>query len=527
MNIFDIKGRLPTLAVLLSVVLLAACGSASSDGSGNDGFFGNDGSSNAGGGNTGDSSKACAGGQTCGALDVVQETVADLVGGQIGGALPEPLGSVAGCASDVVNNVVDVPDALLVGLEDLASTQDPAALMTAFDDIGASLNNAVYNLQALLTGLAGQGGAGCDEAGSGESPDNGGDGGSAGPTGTPLDAALAPLMDGLDTLVSTLQDSAAGTPAAALVDPIVEGLDALLAVLEGGGSGGVPALPGLPGGGDNPLTGLLTQLQDQLAGLPGGGGDGGDSSDQDLEPLTDILDTVVTSLGAAIGNGQAQLEDAAGSEVPVVSGLLLTLSTLLQDTGDLVDEVGEYDGVNANAAIETLLENTLGNALTELVPLRFIGEQAGQDLAGPVRDGIAQGVSAIGDGTELLIDPLLSTVLDDAASPLLDPIEGAIATLLASSPVDLGDVLGGGIDQLVGALGMLTSQIPGGDGGGNPLDTLLGGLPDGGSGGSGPTGTPADLLLGALIDNDPTGVLGGLLGTLTDGLLGLLGGLAP
>lgn len=525
MIMFDIKGRLPTLAVVLSVVLLAACGSASSDGS-SDGFFENGGSAG-GGTNAGDSSKACAGGQTCGALDVVQETVADLVGGQIAGALPEPLGSVAGCASDVVNNVVDVPDALLVGLEDLASTQDPAALMTAFDDVGASLNNAVYNLQALLTGLAGQSGAGCDEAGSGESPDNGGDGGSTGPTGTPLDAALAPLMDGLDTLVSTLQGSAAGTPAAALVDPIVEGLDALLAVLEGGGSGGVPALPGLPGGGDNPLTGLLTQLQDQLAGLPGGGGDGGDSSDQDLQPLTDILDTVVTSLGAAIGNGQAQLEDTAGSEVPVVSGLLLTLSTLLQDTGDLLDEVGEYDGVNANAAIETLLENTLGNALTELVPLRFIGEQAGQDLAGPVRDGIAQGVSAIGDGTELLIDPLLSTVLDDAASPLLDPIESAIATLLGSSPVDLGDVLGGGIDQLVAALGMLTSQIPSGDGGGNPLDTLLGGLPDGGSGGSGPTGTPADLLLGALIDNDPTGVLGGLLGTLTDGLLGLLGGLAP
>jgi hypothetical protein len=30
-----------------------------------------------------------------------------------------------------------------------------------------------------------------------------------------------------------------------------------------------------------------------------------------------------------------------------------------------------------------------------------------------------------------------------------------------------------------------------------------------------------------LIDNDPTGVLGGLLGSLSDGLLGLLGGLAP
>lgn len=521
MEFLDIKRKLPGVALALSFGLMAACSSGSSNGT-------DDGDNTDGG----DTTKACAGGETCGVLDDVQIILDDTLAGALGDALPAPLGPVVGCASNAVNNVVDVPDALLVGLQDAATTQDPAALMAAFDSIGTSLGSAAFNLQGLLTTLTGSEST-CNEAGAGDVADGGDNGGdAAGPTGTPLDLALAPLMDGLDTLVSTLQDSAAGTPAAEVVDPIVEGLDALLAVLEGGDA---PSLPGLPGGGDNPLTGALEQLQDQLAGLAGGsfpgfpgGDDGGNVEDADLEPLTDVLDTVVSSLGLALENGQVGLEDAAGSEVPVISGLLATLSGALADTGSLVDQVGQYNGVDANAEIENLLENLLGNVLTQVIPLELIGEQTGQDIAGPVRDGIAQGVSALGDGTELLIDPLLSDVLDDAASPLLDPIEGILAQLLAASPVDLGDTLGGGIGQLTDALTGLAGQ--GGSGGGSPLDALLGGLPSGGAAGEGPTGTPADLLLGALVENDPTGVLAGILGPLggvLQGLFGQLGALAP
>lgn len=517
MEFSDLKHKLPGVALALSFGLMAAC--SSGGGAGAD--------DNSGGEET---TKACAGGETCGVLDDVQVVLDDTLAGAIGSQLPEPLGPVVGCAANTVNNVVDVPDALLVGLQDAATSQDPAALVAAFDSIGNSLGNAAFNLQGLLTTLAGSEST-CNEAGDvadgGDTGGDNGDGGdAAGPTGTPLDLALAPLMDGLDTLVSTLQDSAAGTPAAAVVDPIVEGLDALLAVLEGGDA---------PGGDSNPLTDALAQLQDQLAGLAGGsfpgfpGGDGGGNvEDADLEPLTDVLDTVVSSLGLALANGQTGLEDAAGSEVPVISGLLTTLSTALADTGSLVDQVGQYNGVDANAEIENLLENLLGNVLTQVIPLELIGEQTGQDIAGPVRDGIAQGVSALGDGTELLIDPLLSDVLDDAASPLLDPIEGILAQLLAASPVDLGDTLGGGIGQLTDALTGLAGQ--GGSGGGSPLDALLGGLPSGGAAGEGPTGTPADLLLGALVENDPTGVLAGILGPLggvLQGLFGQLGALAP
>lgn len=580
MVISDIKRAVPGVAAALSFGLLAACSSGGNSA---------DGSSD----RTNQTSRTvCPGGTTCGLLDPAQTAIADNLGGTLAGTLPDPLGPVVGCASDAVNNVVDVPDALLTGLQTAATTQDPAAVADSLNDIGQSLGNAAFNLQNLLAGLAGTGQP-CDEAGSGEGglpslPGAGGvpgldglpglgslpipglgdgDGGSAdGPTGTPLDLALAPLVDGLNTLVDALQGAADGTPAAAVIDPIVSGLDALLSVLQGGG------VPSLPGGGDNPLTAALTDLQNQLTGIAGGGapsipgfpglpglpGGGSDGADVDLVPLTNVLSDVTDALSIAIGQGRTELEGAAGSEVPVIGGLLLTLETTLADAGVLLDAAGQYDGVATNAAVESLLENVLGNALTQVLPLELIGEQVGQDIAGPIRDGIAQGVSVLGDGTEMLIDPLFSMVLDDAASPVLDPIESVIAQLLASSPVDLGDTLAGGIGQLVGALTSLTSgglpglpdggaggapsvpSLPGLPGaGGNPLDALLGGLPipglDGGlpslpGGGAtdGLTGTPLDLLLSALIDNDPTGLLAGILGPVAGALaplLGLLGGL--
>jgi hypothetical protein len=521
MEISDIKRKLPGVLLALSFSVLTACGSNSPGDSSN-----NENGSGDGDGDNVETTKACAGGTTCGQLDPLQVIVADVVGGQLASALPAPLGPVVGCASDAIINVVDVPDALIVGLGALATEQNPEALVDAFGDIGTSLGNAVFNLQGLLTTLAGSEST-CSESGNGDA-DDGGSGDTpppAGPTGTPLDLALAPLVDGLDTLLVALQDGAEGTPAAAAVDPIVDGLNALLAVLKGGDSGG----------GDNPLTDVLAQLQEQLAGLAGGGdgGDGGDTGSEDLDliPLTDVLSTVTDAISKAIGQGRTLLTSTAGSEVPVIGGLLLTLETTLADAGTLLNAVGSYDGIATNAAVESLAENLLGNVLTQVIPLELIGNETGQDFAGPIRDGIGQGVSALGDVTVLLIDPLLSGILDDAASPLLDPIEGVIAQLLAASPVDLGDTLSGGLDQLVSALTDLSGD--GGGDGANPLDALLGGLAALGGdepAGDGPTGTPLDLLLGALVDNDPSGQLGGLLGQISDGLLGLfaqLQALAP
>lgn len=100
-------------------------------------------------------------------------------------------------------------------------------------------------------------------------------GGGAGPTGTPLDALLAPL-EGLFTALTAGSGGGGltGTPLDVLLDP-------LASVLGGGGSCPLEATPlnplcavvdGLLGGSNNPL-GLLTGLVDQLlSGLLGGRG---------------------------------------------------------------------------------------------------------------------------------------------------------------------------------------------------------------------------------------------------------------
>lgn len=582
------KRVMPTMALMVSAGLLGACSSGGSSG----------GSSNVAGSQTVKTSE-CAGGANCGVLDPVQDVINDVLGGQIATTLPAPLGPVVGCASDAVNNVVDVPDALLSALQNGVTTQDPEVVLAAVQNMGTALANAAFNLQGLLMSLAGSegpcsltgGDLGLPIPGLGGSgglpglgalplpgvggvdglpglgalpipgldalpiPGLGGTGGgdTDGPTGTPLDLALAPLADGLQTLLDTLGSAAGDTPASAALDPIIAGFEALLGVLQGDLPSDFDLSSFAKAGGTNPFADVLGQLQSQLGdlsggGLPGGipGLPGGGADDLDLAPLTDILAGVTDALGMAIAEGRGQLEGAAGSEVPVIGGLLLAVETALTDTNAVLDAAGEYDGVAVNSAVENLLENTLGNVLTEVLPLRMIGEQAGVDIAGQVQAGISQGVTALSSGTLLLLGPLFDTALDDALAPALDPIEGLVAQLLAAAPVpgDLNNLLSGGLTQL---LGTLTSLAPSGGfpavpglPGGNPLDLLLGGLgglpglpglpgaPGVSSAGlDGATGTPLDLLLGTLADNDPTGLLGGLLEGLLGGLLGALGGLAP
>lgn len=579
------KRVMPAMALVVSAGFLGACSSG--------------GGSNNATGSTTVKTEDCAGGAACGLLDPVQEAIDDVLGGQIAGTLPAPLGPVVGCASDTVNNVIDVPDALLTALQQGVTTQDPAVVLEAVQDMGTSLGNVAFNLQGLLMSLTGAvdqcdvsgGDLGLPIPGLGGSgglpglgalpipgvggtdgipglgalpipgldslpiPGLGGDGGAEGPTGTPLDLLLAPLADGLQTLLDTLGGAAADTPASAAIDPIIAGLEALVGVLNGDLPIGTDFGGFAKDGGSNPFGDALAQLQEQLSGLadgglPGGvpGLPGGGADDLDLKPVTDIVAQVTNALGLAIAQGREQLEGAAGSEVPVIGGLLLSVETALADTNAVLAAAGEYDGVAVNGAVEALLENTLGNVLTEVLPLRMIGEQVGQDLAGPIKAGINQGVTALSSGTILLLGPLFDTALDDALAPALDPIEAVIAQILAAVPVpggaaapDLGSLLSGGLTQLTNTLSSLVPAggfpgLPGG--GGSPLDLLLGGLgglpglPGAGdlpgvssAGVDGITGTPLDLLLGTLVDNDPTGLLGGLLETVLGGILGALGGL--
>lgn len=143
-----------------------------------------------------------------------------------------------------------------------------------------------------------------DDGGNGGGDDGGGDAG--GTTGTPLDAAVDPVLDAL-----------AGTPLAAVSEPLADGLGMLGDAAGGDGSGGGGETEGPTG---TPLDAALGPVADAA----GGGGDGdtggdtgsgttgtpldaaldpllGAAADSPLAPITSMLDpTIITD---AIGGG--------------------------------------------------------------------------------------------------------------------------------------------------------------------------------------------------------------------------------
>ena len=103
--------------------------------------------------------------------------------------------------------------------------------------------------------------------------------------------------------------------------------------------------------------------------------------------------------------------------------------------------------------------------------------------------------------------------------PGVDMAEEFISGLLSASPIQLDGILSGGLAQLYGSLGDIIPSSSDAEGASlGLLDVLLGGLVT-----VGESGSPFDLLLGSLVDSDPTGLLGGLLGGITSGVQTIFG----
>ena len=149
-------------------------------------------------------------------------------------------------------------------------------------------------------------------------------------------------------------------------------------------------------------------------------------------------------------------------------------------------------------------------------------------------------LKAVGDGLGQVITPLFNEGLDGAASPLLDPVEGVLATILAEgNPLDgvLADLAGSGTGTPADAvLGSILSAING-----TTLENLLVA-----AGGNPSSATPlallgelqaqlvgVDTVLGTVVtqNENPSAslstILSTLLGNSADGSIldGLLGGL--
>ena len=279
--------------------------------------------------------------------------------------------------------------------------------------------------------------------------------------GTPLNpdpAALTAALGSLAANLTQLLESLAG---------LGEGCTADILALDRIDSG-VNPLEGTPLA---PLGAALGPVLDQIASVVNGSGNAG----QDLQ-LTTVA-AAISQLNLALQSGLAQVP-AEAYEAPVAGAALTTLSTALDDTAALLEAALAYDGVATGAGLQVLLENTLVNLLTNVVPVRDFEAQAGQPglISSQIEGGAAQLAALLGQTVGTVSTPVLANTLGGALDPLLDPIENELLPALLGPLTDALAGVGSGdpANPLAPVLGIVETVI----------GSLAGGIGGGGLGGS-------------------------------------------
>lgn len=218
-----------------------------------------------------------------------------------------------------------------------------------------------------------------------------------------------------------------------------------------------------------------------------------DGHEEDLQFVT--VSALVSQLNTAMQTALDQIPEEA-QEAPIVGGVLNTVSTALNDTNNLLGAVFVYNAEGTTAGLETLLNNTLVNTLTGILPVHQIENEAGQPgvISGPIEEGIDELSSNIANAIGAVSTPVLEDLLDGALAPVLDPIENdLLPTILAPLSELIGGGLSGGtldptnplagtplapvIDAVTGVIGSLLSGIGGGGGGEEPVECPFANLP--------------------------------------------------
>jgi hypothetical protein len=260
---------------------------------------------------------------------------------------------------------------------------------------------------------------------------NGGNGGGDGnPSSGPAESAGG-LSETVTDLTDNLSDLVAPIPVVSdVVDAVGVTLDAVLVGDNNGGLGGI-------------LTGLGDGLAGGLDGTP-------------LEPLGNVLDTLLGTIGGGLGLVADQVS-SFGDNTP-----LEPLADLL---GDILGRSGENSDGGVGGVVGTLTNVTDGLAQL-LQPVPLLGELTG--ALDTVVDSIAFGNN------------------DGGLSSVVNGLGQGLQSGLADTPLSLvGEGVGGLLGSVGGVLGGLGSQLSSlGDG--TPLEPLAGLLGDlvGADGGS-------------------------------------------
>lgn len=323
--------------------------------------------------------------------------------------------------------------------------------------------------------------------------------------GTPLNGVVVcgnqivtyDTLDIVDAVASGLQMAAATQNPAAIanvapqiqtqVTQLAADLQTLLGALAGGASCSSMAA-GSGSMGSNPLAGTpLAPLGNALAPVLAqiqAGSSGNSGRDVQLTTLA----TTVNLLATALNSGLAQVP-AQAKTAPIVGGVLTTVGSSLADVSRLLNVALAYQGAQTQAALETTLNHTLSNLLTQVVPVAFLETQAGRPgvFSNQINAAIASASHQLATGLGTVTTPVLETGLRDALAPALNPIEnqilpailGPINSVIGSSgsgssaATGLPPQLAGAVQPLTSLLGTLSGVLKVPAGGACPLAGVL------------------------------------------------------
>lgn len=396
---------------------------------------GGSGSGGTGSGGSGSGSGGSGGSTSAQLLDPAQAGLSQLLSSLAGaGGSSNPLSGLITCLDPTVNDLLDGPDALLTGIVSSLTTggvQDPAALgsnlLGAGESLTLSLQSLTVNLPRALMALADPSVAeDCDAfASSGDNPlqslidlVNQGNAssnnpfantpiailfkptqGGSGPTGTPIDMLLGPLLQ--------LQNG--GVPNGQIVDQLGQGVQMLALTLQ---SGLPPQLEGAPLVGDT--LGLLgTTLLDL-----------GKVLDKIEQPSTSgELEATLNNLLSNLVGTLAGLDPTGQVSGAVEPQLLSGIDTLTGTLGDvLLDPIAGGGGV-------------LPSLLTPLEALT-----CGLQLLGD-----CDGAGELPTGSDI---PLIGDLLDGLGGSTSSN-DGSVSSQLEQIPL-----IGGLLSGLLGLLGV-------------------------------------------------------------------------
>ncbi|WP_428310928.1 hypothetical protein [Hydrocarboniphaga sp.] len=219
-----------------------------------------------------------------------------------------------------------------------------------------------------------------------------------------------------------------------------------------------------------PLKPLAVALQPVLSRIIDTIGANADAPPVQLATIAQL----VAQLNTAFQSGMSKLP-AGVYATPIVGGTLTTVSTSLGDISALLGAATTYSAAATGSAVQNLLDHTLTNLLTVVVPLQSLEGQSGQmGVVSSQITGAAHQLSALVGGTVgHVLTPVFNSQLLTALNPVLAPVEnlllptilGPISDALANGTAQgstggalAGSVLAPVVNIVSGVLGKLTGS---------------------------------------------------------------------